>query len=74
MDYRRQTRYGNISSVNLQTAQNKKLLAFLAGDTRALCEPCEFFPASCRTSAAGRAGAVPLPILRRDGSVLEVAR
>ncbi|HKY43024.1 MAG TPA: radical SAM protein [Pyrinomonadaceae bacterium] len=62
MDYRRETHYGNIGAVSLQSAHNKKLLAFLSGETRSICESCDFFPESCRQTV-GNNGTKFLPIL-----------
>jgi MoaA/NifB/PqqE/SkfB family radical SAM enzyme len=67
MDYRRHTHYGNIGAVNLQSAHNKKLLAFLAGDTRSLCETCDFFPNSLRQKVENF-GTRFLPILGHEPS------
>jgi MoaA/NifB/PqqE/SkfB family radical SAM enzyme len=44
MDYRRQTRYGNLETDSLLTSHHRKLQAFVRGDTRSLCETCDFFP------------------------------
>jgi MoaA/NifB/PqqE/SkfB family radical SAM enzyme/glycosyltransferase involved in cell wall biosynthesis len=44
MDYRRETRYGDILTEDLQSAHYKKLQAFLAGETGAICDGCDFNP------------------------------
>lgn len=60
MDYRRQTHYGNLATESLLASHHAKLQAFVRGDTRSICETCDFFPASCRRTVANSS---PQPVV-----------
>jgi radical SAM protein with 4Fe4S-binding SPASM domain len=47
LDYRRQTQYGNLATDTLLSSHHRKLQAFLAGETRSICETCDFYPRAC---------------------------
>ncbi|HEV7428953.1 MAG TPA: radical SAM protein [Thermoanaerobaculia bacterium] len=53
MDYRRQTHYGSLAFSNLEDMHARKLTSFMAGETKSLCEQCDFFP---RGNCASRGG------------------